>query len=124
MTTETDPTGATTTITETRTLRSTVLDGVLRLSGEGFDGSTLEVEPGTTVVVRIVDADGHYLYANQIPPGGDRAAVWGRNEERGVARRKFEAVSTELFNVVFAVDARDASKVAFGPVIKIKPKGG
>jgi hypothetical protein len=121
MTDTSDPTG---TMSQTRRLRALVIDGSLRLSGDDFDGSTIEVERGATVEVRIDDPAGYHVYGNELRPLGERAGCWDRNAERGIAHRSFGPVEAEIANVVFAVTSNEASNVATGPVIKIKPKGG
>lgn len=102
---------------------ATVIDGTIRLSGRGLIGDTLVVPAGQDSLVRIKDVDGYYLYATEIPSSGARSTCWGRNTNRGLARRKFEAVTHELTNIVYAVSTRSSADVTYGPVLKVKPQG-
>lgn len=104
-------------------ITATVSDGTVRLSGPDLVGDTIEVPRGEDAVVKITDAEGFYLYAAEVPAAGERSTCWGRNTEKGLARRKFVAVSTEANNIVYAVSTRSSADVTYGPVIKIKPKG-
>lgn len=104
-------------------ITATVVDGTIRLIGRGLVGDTLEVPRGQDSLVRIKDTDGHYLYAAEVPAAGVRSNCWGRNTDRGLARRKFEAVATEINNIVYAVSTRSSADVTYGPVLKVKPQG-
>jgi hypothetical protein len=104
-------------------LTATVIDGTIRLTGRGLVGDTLEVPRGQDSVVRIKDVEGYYLYATEIPAGGARSTCWGRNTDRGLARRRFEAVTTEINNIVYAASTRSSADVTYGPVLKVKPQG-
>jgi hypothetical protein len=104
-------------------ITATVIEGRLTLSGRGLVDNTLEVPLGQDSLIRITDVDGFYLYAAEIPAGGERSACWGRNTERGLARRKFVAVTTEANNIVYAVGTRSSADVTYGPVLKVKPQG-
>jgi len=97
--------------------------GELELRGKELCGDTIEVDAGEDAVVKIKDTEGYYLYATELPTQGERAGCWGRNTHRGFARRKFRAVRTEANNLVFAVSTRNNTKIKYGPVIKVKPKG-
>jgi hypothetical protein len=121
----TDDTGETTsTTTETHDLQVVVIDGTVRLSGgRNFDGATLQVSPGVPVLVRVRDDADNYVYMTEVPPRGARADSWGRNITRGLARRLFDEVATESTHVVFTI-GKSSSALAYGPIIKIKPKGG
>lgn len=104
-------------------ITATVIDGTIRLTGRDLVGDTLLVPAGQDSLVRIRDTDGHYLYGSEIPAGGARSTSWGRNTDRGLARRKFEAVTSEITNIVFAVSTRSSADVTYGPVLKVKPQG-
>jgi hypothetical protein len=104
-------------------LTATVSDGTIRLSGTGLEGDTIVVPAGEDAVVKIKDPSGFYLYGAEVPQNGERSACWGRNTVKGLARRKFEAVSTELNNIVYAAASRNSADITYGPVIKVKPKG-
>lgn len=104
-------------------ITATVIDGTIRLTGTGLVGDTIEVPAGEDAIVKISDASGYYLYGAEVPAGGERSACWGRNTTRGLARRKFEAVTSELNNIVYAVSTRTSANVTYGPVLKVKPKG-
>jgi hypothetical protein len=120
----TDDTGDdTTTTTETHDLQATVIDGTVRLTGRGFDGSTLEVSPGVPVLVRVRDDANNYAYMTEVPLRGVRADSWGRNVSKGLARRMFDEVVGESTHVLFTIGKADTA-LAYGPIIKIKPKGG
>jgi hypothetical protein len=112
-----------TTVRNVYVLTATVIDNTIRLKGEGLNGDTIEVPRGEDAVVKIKDVDGYYLYGAEIPPGGERAGCWGRNTNKGLARRKFEAVTTEINNIVYAAGTRSSADVTYGPVLKVKPKG-
>lgn len=111
------------TTTEIHDLQITVIEGTLRISGRNFDGQTLLVSPGCPVLIRVHDAEGHYAYLDELPPKGQRADPWGRNTTKGLARRIYEKVASESMHVTYAIGKTDAS-LAYGPIIKIKPKGG
>ncbi|MFV8756257.1 hypothetical protein ACNOYE_37400 [Nannocystaceae bacterium ST9] len=111
------------TITETHDLQVTVIDGTLRLSGRDFDGTTLQVSPGVPVLVRVRDDANNYVYMTELPPRGARADSWGRNVDKGLARRMFDEVVSESTHVVFTI-GKTSMALAYGPIIKIKPKGG
>lgn len=104
-------------------LTAAVIDGTIRLTGRGLIGDTLVVPAGQDSLVRIKDIDGHYLYATEVPVGGARSTCWGRNTDRGLARRKFESVTREHTNIVYAVSTRNSADVTYGPVLKVKPQG-
>ncbi len=104
-------------------LTATVVDGTIRLTGPDLVGDTIEVPRGEDAVIKITDADGYYLYGAEVPSGGDRSSCWGRNTKRGLARRKFTAVSAEANNIVYAVSTRSSADVTYGPVLKVKPQG-
>lgn len=111
------------TITETHDLQVTVIDGTVRVTGRNFDGSTLQVSPGVPVLVRVRDDADHYAYMTEVPPRGVRADSWGRNVDKGLARRMFDEVVGESTHVLFTIGKTDTA-LAYGPIIKIKPKGG
>lgn len=122
--TVTDDTGDdTTTATETHDLQAIVIDGTVRLTGRGFDGQTLVVSPGVPILVRIRDDANNYVYMTEVPARGVRADSWGRNVNKGLARRMFDEVTAETNHVVFTIGKADTA-LAYGPIIKIKPKGG
>lgn len=104
-------------------LTAIVVSGTIRLRGPGLIGNTLEVPAGQDSLVRIQDVNGYYLYAAEVPPNGARSACWGRNTSRGLAHRKFEAVTSERNNIVYAVSSRNSADVTYGPVLKVKPQG-
>jgi hypothetical protein len=123
----TDDTGDDTTTsitTETHDLQVTVIDGTVRLSGRNFDGRTLQVSPGVPVLVRVRDDENNYVYMTEVPPRGVRADSWGRNVTKGLARRMFDEVVAESSHVVFTIGKADSNALSYGPIIKIKPKGG
>lgn len=111
------------TTTEIHDLQITVIEGTLRITGRSFDGSTLQVSPKCPVLIRIHDSEGHYAYLDELPPRGQRADPWGRNTTKGLARRIYEEVASESVHVAYAIGKTDGS-LAYGPIIKIKPKGG
>ena len=96
--------------------------GELVLSGKGLRENTIEVDAGDDVVLRIADIEGLYVYGEEIVPGGGRSLSWGRSD-KGMARRKFSAVSAPVNSIVYAVSSADTSKIKYGPVITVKPKG-
>jgi hypothetical protein len=121
----TDDTGqeTTTTTTETHDLQATVIDGTVRLTGRDFDGTTLQVSPGVPILVRVRDDANNYVYMSEVPARGERASSWARNVDKGLARRTFDDVATETSHVVFTI-GKSNSALGYGPIIKIKPKGG
>jgi len=104
-------------------ITATVIDGTIRLTGEGLVGNTIEVPRGEDAVVKIADVDGFYFYGAEVPGGGERATCWGRNTNKGLARRKFEAVTSEANSIIYAVSTRTSANITYGPVLKVKPKG-
>jgi hypothetical protein len=111
------------TLTETHDLQVTVVDGTVRLVGRTFDGSTLHVSPGVQVLVRVRDDADNYAYMTEVPARGARADSWGRNVDKGLARRMFDEVVGESTHVLFTI-GKATTALAYGPIIKIKPKGG
>ncbi len=109
--------------TETHDLQMTMIDGTLRLSGSNFDGTTLQVSSNVPVLVRVRDDANNYVYMTEVPARGARADTWGRNTTKGLTRRLFDEVVDETNHVVFAIGKTDTT-LAYGPIIKIKPKGG
>jgi hypothetical protein len=102
-------------------ITATVIDGTIRLTGRDLVDNVLLVPRGQDALVKIADADGNYLYATEIPPGGARTTCWGRTTEG--SRRIFDAVSTEFNSIVFAASTTNSASVTYGPVIKVKPQG-
>ncbi len=109
--------------TEIHDLELFVIEGTVRLRGPDFDGSTLQVSAKVPVLVRVHDDANNYVYVTEIPPRGERASCWGRNTNKGLSRRLFDEVVGETSHVVFAIGKSDAA-LAYGPIIKVKPKGG
>lgn len=110
-------------VRNTYVLTATVIDGTIRLTGEGLQGDTIETPRGEDAVVKIRDADRYYLYGTQVPPDGEQSACWNRDASSGLAQQKFLAVSTEINNIVFAASTSNAGDVVYGPVLKVKPTG-
>jgi hypothetical protein len=102
-------------------ITATVIDGTIRLTGRDLVDNVLTVPRGQDSLVQIADADGNYLYATEVPPGGERTTCWGRSATG--TRRVFEAVSTEINSIVFAASTTNSASVTYGPVIKVKPQG-
>lgn len=98
-------------------------NGSLQLSGEGLRNNEILVPRGQDAVVKIKDSSGLYLFGAELGIRGERPASWARNTTAGITRRKFEAVSQDVHNVVFAAATNNAAAVTYGPVITIKPKG-
>jgi hypothetical protein len=104
-------------------ITATVIDGTIRLTGPDINNNTIEVPRGEDAMVKIQDTEGYYLYAVEVPQGGEQSACWARVTTDQVARRLFTAVDSEINNVVFAAAREDSANVAFGPIIKVKPQG-
>ena len=98
--------------------------GALQVSGPALGrGNVIEVPRGQDALIKIKDIEGLYLFGVEVAPRGERAGTWGRNTANGIARRKFEAVNTDVHNFVYAVSTNDSAAITYGPVITIKPKG-
>lgn len=97
--------------------------GELQITGEGLDDNTLTVEAGTQVVVKIQDPPDAHVFGIQVLPGGERALPWGRAPDKGQAKRKFDVQREAIPNITYVVSSGDTSKIKYGPVITVKPKG-
>lgn len=98
-------------------------NGSLQLTGEGLRNNEILVPRGEDAVVKIKDMSGMFLYGAEIAPRGERPGCWARNTTAGLTRRKFEAVSQDVHNIVFAASTTSTASITYGPVISIKPKG-
>ncbi len=96
--------------------------GRIGLRGDGLDGDTIQVPKGSEVYVVIPDTEKHHIYGAQIYPKGDPYKEWER--EGSLCRQRFRFLTEGVNNVIFAVSKDDTSEVAYGPIIKIKPKSG
>jgi hypothetical protein len=99
---------------------ATVLDGVIRLSGD-IIADIIEVNRGEDAAVTINDDADWFLYAAVTSNTGAAGGCWGR-AIRGTTNT-FEDVASESFCIVYAVSRASAKVVTYGPVITIKPKG-
>jgi hypothetical protein len=98
--------------------------GTLQVTGPALNrDNVIETPRGQDALVKIKDIEGLYIFGVEITPRGERAGAWGRNTVNGIARRKFEAVSQDVHNFVYAVSTSNTAGVSYGPVITIKPKG-
>jgi hypothetical protein len=102
------------------TVSATVVDGVIRLTGDILN-NTIEVTPGESAHVSITDTSDWFLYAAVTSNSGTAGGCWGRT--RGSATNLFSEVTSESHCIVYAVSRASAAAVTYGPVITIKPKG-
>ncbi len=98
-------------------------NGSIQLTGEGLRNNEILVPRGEDAVVKIKDMESLYLFGVEISPRGERPNPWARNTTARLTRRKFEAVSTDVLSIVYAVPINGTAGVSYGPVITIKPKG-
>ena len=97
--------------------------GSLQITGPGLSDNTLIVEAGTQISVTISDPPDNHIYGEQIVPGGERALCWGRVADKGLAKTKISVEREAITNITYVVSSGDTSKVKYGPVITVKPKG-